>query len=317
MPPLFSLHLLRLAVNRFTMEDLAPNSRRSYASNVRGFYRFCASHSLTPFPITRSTLSLYAAHWMLKGNKYSSFKGIRSSLKYQSFLLGHPWLDATDLEWMKKLCKGINRTIHHTPRRAAPLTVDILFRMAAIADFSQLSHVQFLTMAFVAHDGLLRANELFELRLSDVTFHDDDSISLRIRRSKANQSGPAETVILVPSDALCGASTLQALWRRQDLSSIRRRYPNRRLFPVFKQAWVDYLRSLLTQLGLPAQDFTGHSFRSGGATDLWAADTPPRLIQLHGRWASDSFWLYIRHNPHLNAQAVAAAFRRLIQAQSA
>lgn len=81
--------------------------------------------------------------------------------------------------------------------------------------------------------------------------------------------------------------------------------------PCPKDAWVAYLRHHLQALGFPADQFSGHSFRSGGATDLWDSGERPRHIQRYGRWLSDAFWLYIRDNPELTAQQIAAAFRRL------
>ena len=67
-------------------------------------------------------------------------------------------------------------------------------------------------------------------------------------------------------------------------------------------------RKLLQRSGFPAKQFAGHSFRSGGATDLWESQRcRPLTIKLHGRWKSDACRLYIRDNPRRTAQEVAQA----------
>jgi hypothetical protein len=68
------------------------------------------------------------------------------------------------------------------------------------------------------------------------------------------------------------------LWLRVDGSIPRRSWFIRRLQSFF----VD--------------DVGGHSIRSGGATALAEAGVPPHIIQAIGRWASDTFQIYIRKN---------------------
>jgi hypothetical protein len=46
-------------------------------------------------------------------------------------------------------------------------------------------------------------------------------------------------------------------------------------------------------------DVAGHSMRAGGATSLAENGVPPNLIQAIGRWASQTFQIYIRKNPVL------------------
>ena len=57
---------------------------------------------------------------------------------------------------------------------------------------------------------------------------------------------------------------------------------------------VDMLRA-----AFPSQpDLNTHSFRIGGATTLANAGIPEYMIQIMGRWTSDSFLRYIRVPPH-------------------
>ena len=76
-----------------------------------------------------------------------------------------------------------------------------------------------------------------------------------------------------------------------------------RLFPFHPQLWLRADGSVPTRgwfihrlrRHFPA-DVAGHSLRAGGATALTQAGIPPHIIQAIGRWASDSFQIYIRHH---------------------
>lgn len=298
---------------------LEPSSHEVYASHQRSYIAFCRANNLTPFPVSKTSLQLYAAHWVITGHAHTTLPSIFSSLKHVHRQQGWPWLTDLEQQWFACYMRGIRKAFPHQPRRKQPMVQSILHALAARADFSQLHVVQYITMAFLAHDGLLRAAELLQLQLSDVHWS-SDHVRLRIRKSKANKlSGQPEFVYIYPSTSdINGFSTLRAYWTRRNLNHASD--PHLPLFPASdgasplpKKAWIDYIQAQLATLGLDPTQFSGHSFRSGGATDLWTAGTRPRVIQKHGRWLSDAFWLYIRDNPSVTAREVAAAFSRLSQ----
>jgi hypothetical protein len=68
---------------------------------------------------------------------------------------------------------------------------------------------------------------------------------------------------------------------------------------------------LLTLARLPTLKFSGHSFRAGGATDLYHWKCRPFVLQLQGRWKSDTFWIYVRDRPHIRQEEVGKAFARM------
>ncbi|KAF9033953.1 hypothetical protein BDZ89DRAFT_947558, partial [Hymenopellis radicata] len=49
----------------------------------------------------------------------------------------------------------------------------------------------------------------------------------------------------------------------------------------------------------PDEQFAGQSMRAGGATAMAEDGCAPHLIQAAGRWASNTFQIYIRKNPVL------------------
>ena len=70
--------------------------------------------------------------------------------------------------------------------------------------------------------------------------------------------------------------------------------PNCLVFTSFdKPAFVKRVKNLVKLADLDGT-FAGHSFRSGGACDLYAANVPIECIIKMGRWQSSAALLYLR-----------------------
>ena len=63
--------------------------------------------------------------------------------------------------------------------------------------------------------------------------------------------------------------------------------------PVRRSEIRDLLRKAANTLGLPVNDFTVHSLRSGGASAIFAATGDEQLVRRFGRWASEAYRGYI------------------------
>ena len=75
-------------------------------------------------------------------------------------------------------------------------------------------------------------------------------------------------------------------------------------------ALVACVKRAVEMLGLAKEDYSGHSLRAGGATDIFVARTPYYVIKKIGRWLTDSAMIYYRHEEDV-AVAIHRAFRRV------
>ncbi|XP_077094312.1 uncharacterized protein LOC143746387 [Siphateles boraxobius] len=66
--------------------------------------------------------------------------------------------------------------------------------------------------------------------------------------------------------------------------------------PVTRFWFQKHLKSVLQQSGIPAKNFSSHSFRIGAATSAAQKGLSQQQIQALGRWSSDAFQSYIRTN---------------------
>ncbi|XP_048253959.1 uncharacterized protein LOC125381453 [Haliotis rufescens] len=124
-----------------------------------------------------------------------------------------------------------------------------------------------------------------QLCIRDVTWY-SDKVLLTIRHSKTIQFG--FWILQVPlcnmaCSLLCPVSALQSLRQVQSM------------IPVTCHVFSFWPKVGLTvsACGLSPQDYSGHSFRTGGCTFALNIGMPQVLIKLLGDWKSNAFERYI------------------------
>jgi hypothetical protein len=70
------------------------------------------------------------------------------------------------------------------------------------------------------------------------------------------------------------------------------------------------IKRVTAAIGLDPTQYSAHSLRAGGATDLFVAQVPYPVIKKMGRWVSDAAMLYYRCDADVWA-AVGSAFGSL------
>ena len=303
----------------FERMALEESSQANMASVVRCYIQCCESLGLRPFPVSFRTLGLYFVQYCHRfGHTTRSVPGIISHLKRANRSRGGAWLSEGDKARLDDVIAGLKKYDRTATARKLPMTHDVLDAVQAVADMTVLQQYQHITMARVAHDALLRGVELIKLRVADLQWaQDGKSVTLLIHLSKANKVGPVERVTISDFGDTSAVAYLREYIRLMGFPS-GSACP---LWPVIspagvihrskatpKRVFVAKARQLLAKAGFSAKDYSGHSYRSGGATDLWRSHRcRPLTIKLHGRWKSDAYRLYIRDNPQDTAAEVAAA----------
>ena len=64
--------------------------------------------------------------------------------------------------------------------------------------------------------------------------------------------------------------------------------------PLTKSTFTAKIRAALCTVGLPEDNFAGHSFRIGAATAATKAGIEDSVMQTMGRWSSAASFVYIR-----------------------
>lgn len=135
------------------------------------------------------------------------------------------------------------------------------------------------------------------LSWGDVAINDarnPQAIKVRLRRSKTDQFGNGvEVVVGRTGDDLCPVAAVAAFMVK------RGRAPGPFFVfpdgtPLTKATFVEIVRKAVGELGLPEEQFAGHSFRIGAATAAAQAGLEDSTIMTLGRWSSAAFLRYIR-----------------------
>jgi site-specific recombinase XerD len=296
-------------------QAFVPKTQVDYRRTQLAYEQFVldVSPSSEPWPVSPVFLRLFMVFKFYRnGRSAQSLQNYMTHIKAGNLDRGFNWFDISAPAWrtvritMRALAK-MNQ--HKTVRRKTPLTIARIRRMVSLLnpDLSK-EDLEFVTMCWLCHNALLRSGEVVSLTFRNIRWSTDRrSLKIILFVSKANQTGPPEEVELV----CWGGDSSAVKWMRRyfDENDLWDRPESEPLFPSFRsrQVFVDKVQRLVVQAGLEG-DFAGHSFRSGGACDLWAENVPLAAIQRMGRWKSECIMLYLR-DEKITAIKIAEAFR--------
>ena len=104
---------------------------------------------------------------------------------------------------------------------------------------------------------------------------------------------------------LCPACALQDYLRLSRAAlPLQPLFVNSSLTPVTYNSFLKRLRAFLQSCGLNPAEFSGHSFRRGGATWAFKSGLSEQVIQKLGYWSSSAFLRYIDSDSNQQMQAV-------------
>jgi len=167
------------------------------------------------------------------------------------------------------------------PKQATPISKRLLIGMTGrqIQDGSRMMAALFC----VAWSGLMRGSEVIALKRWNIALPGDR----RLERVTAGTCGiliecakTGNNQLVLLRDPEC----IQALVAYIDISDAR---PEDRLFPISFSGLLRSIRMTIETLGIQGvTHFTTHSFRHGGAVDLFLQDNDAESISIAGRWES-------------------------------
>jgi hypothetical protein len=287
---------------RLLTAGLAPSTRHNYDKTWTRFVEFSVDNGLDPsFPVPEDNLCLFAAY-LSRTNAYKSVKGALAAVRSRHTDMGIR-LDTSVMVRLMRVCDGIRREKgERTTRPRLPMTVDILNRMQKMMDWKQEEDVLLFAISTVATYGLFRLGELVGVSeggdsgiLWRHVSRQHDAWVFTLEQSKTDPFRHGAVVKVFKNSSVSCPFT--AFDRYHALSSHKSDD-----WPVFTlkdgskvdRAWVtNRLRSRLAAMGMNANDYSGHSFRKGGASSLAERGVPDSTIKQMGRWKSVAYQRYV------------------------
>ena len=264
-------------------------------------------------------------HRLLGSSK--SIGGIISSIKRDCELRKVAYLDASDQLILLDLVKELRYEDNIAIRRVKPLTRHILDAVYGKRSLRGWRSRLVMTMMTVAHDALLRSGELCGyLRPTSLSWNMSRSrVTINLWRTKCYRFGNGQLITLVDYGKRSGCALLRRWMRRMGMSDQSDCYlfprwdDRKRAFDFTKCTTTDkfrkYIKESVRMVRLNPADYSGHSPRAGGATDLFIQKVPLAVVKKFGRWLSDAVLLYFRDEEDI-ADQVAAAFANVVKKPS-
>lgn len=307
-----------------------PRTHANRARFIRYYVELCESRSVDPFPASRFDVACFLVKYVTELKSVASLNDALSAIRTEAREAHGQDFTKADEWYFQQVRRGLRKKYRAQVKRKRPMTLKILVPILLVADLNVLEDLQLMAMGFLCHDACLRSKELLDLLWRDIKWELDAAVlprvcAINIQVSKARYTDAPETVRIPLYDVggvkACG---VQLLWLYTHSEAVLDRQAGQVegfLFPrlhrcatpckaLTKDAFVKYYRRRLTEAGFPAQEFAGHSFRAGGATDLHTGKVPEALGRLLGRWRSrEVYFLYLREAPEEQAAKVCAAFQ--------
>ena len=277
-------------------------SRLNVLSHLRQLAIFCVGFDEVFLPVSRDTL-LGFVELISRTCGYDHITHVMSSVKFLHQFTGHVY--PGDLFEFKVLLRGLKRKLAKPLKQALPITPEMLIIMYQHVNIQipfQLAHW---TAFIFAMRLLYRKSSIAPETLQKFNPEKDFSRQKAIlsegvvlvyqNYSKNNQFMTTTRVTpLVPSsmvalDPVFHYSKLlsenPAGWDSPAFS-----FQEKGTFKcVTHKSFVEYLKYLLVKIGLDPAQWSGHSFRRGGASLLYRLGIDPLTIQACGDWSSDTF----------------------------
>jgi len=251
----------------YARAEKAEATRRAYRSDFEIFRAWCYRRRTCHLPGSPETVSAFLAREAGRGVKPATLARRMAAIRYAHKLDGHP--SPTASEAVKVTLRGIRRTLPTIPKRKAPATADKIVAMATTTGLGAkgLRDRALLLLGFA---GAFRRSELVSLDVSDLQFC-DSGLRVRIRRSKTDQEGQGTTIAIVPGTFACPVKAARDWIEHTRIASGPLFRPISKSGRVLSRrlsdrAVAEIVKASARRVGLNAEEFSGHSLRSGFLT---------------------------------------------------
>ena len=293
-------------VRRSRGHAFAKGTFSNLHTQFRSYFAFCVYFRRVPLPASLHTICGYA-QFLSRSLIPSSIRNYLSGVKMLHIFLGFEYR-FTDNFHLQLVLRGIARMNPHVPRRARPITPDVLLAFREGMDHDNSLHCTVYACGLMLFLTLARLGSVLPASTSSATseFLGRDCINFSTEgllvtflRTKTIQFGRRRLHVpllrlgshLCPVGAftralqLVGPSSYVPAFVFTEGSSIRW---------LTKSIFVDTFRGIMKAQGdEDYMSYTGHSFRRGGASWAFRAGVPGELIQVCGDWTSDAYKVYL------------------------
>ena len=293
--------LLEYEAKQLVKGGIKGSTRRTYCSAQNQYIEFCQKLSIDPLPASENTLLMYVAYLNRRSIKHSTISVYLAAVRSLHVEEGFPY----PLEDRHRLKRALNcvKIEGGPPKKKLPITFSILWNVLNYIS-SNYNHKLIWAAMTLAYFACLRAAEFcvrnkfypaVNLTMDDIKLNSNHLV-LHLKSSKTDKFRQGVNIYVGCSGTrVCSfCSMLEYLKERKKLlarSNALFIFENNVV--LTKKLFVNQFRLLLALAGYTGE-YSGHSFRRGGATDAATAGLMDWELKLFGRWSSDAYQQYIQ-----------------------
>ena len=248
-------------------------------------------------PSTADLIAAFLAAEARRGVKASTIGRRAAAIRYAHRAGGFD--DPTQQESVRRVLRGIRRTLGSSPHQKAPATVEIVAAMVShcLGNLTGIRDRALLTLGFA---GAFRRSELAALDVTDLDFQ-SEGLRVAIRRSKTDQEGVGQEVAipygrtLKPVDAVRRWLTAAKIEDSAVFRPISRSQNMRQNARLTSESIARIIKAYADAAGYDACEFSGHSLRAGFVTSAADRDvSETRIMDVTRHKDSRTVRTYIR-----------------------
>ena len=273
------------------------------------------------WPISRKHLLDYIAA-IHKSISPTTLLSYLSALTDKHASMGISWNHVRYHQSIIRSLNIIKRSYIHKPTKKAEIITRAHLNTISTYELpDDFDTLLFRAVAFAAFYGLAWLGELIQsslnpsyntLYIKNLSAHSEANppcILIQLPMAKTRNSAFPDILVLHQSfDDLCPIRVLSSYIKAR--LALNLKTDPQYLF-VHKDGSLAHKRWFLQKLNtiFPQKHLSGHGFRAGGTTELILRGLPPYIVQLAGRWSSDTFEEYIRRHPLVMNAYIASTYR--------
>lgn len=294
-------------VVHFRSHTYAESTKKTYQNYLKSYMDFCKKFHIRLVPLSTHNLARYIA---FLSNRLQ-FSSISNYLSIVRLLHSEAGVDSPlDSCFINSVLKGAKRVLGKESRRKFPITPAILMDIFSILPLDNSKDLCFWAACLVAFFSFLRKSNLFttsrsafdplrHLSRQNIIFQ-EDGVCVRLLKTKTIQFSERALEIPLPrviNSPLCPSKALLLNFKQVPASSspspaflyLAQGKEHVLTYSVF----LNMLKRYLQALGYDCSNYSGHSFRRGGASFALECGVPSELIQSQGDWKSDAYKSYL------------------------
>jgi hypothetical protein len=290
---------------------LAISTEDGRATARKTFLAWCGYYQRVPVPANEATMALYARSLADNNLTYGTIKNYITGVRVLHTEHGIRAPAYKGDYHFNRVMQGIKRELGNFAKQKLHITPQILLDMEKCIVKADRNERMFFAACLLAFYTLFRKSNFTaptelgfvptkHLCRRDVRMKGNGTLEILSQWSKTNQFHERELVFPV---APAGCLELNAVAYvcayfmsdscAPDAPAFRVKKANR-FVPMTGRWFVKKLKNVLVRAGYDADNYSGHSFRAGGATWAFECGLNSDMIKLLGDWRSDTYLGYLR-----------------------